>query len=294
MNYPEEHPLHGLHPNQASTLAYEHAGSIEGDPVKWGRATIALAYEYKKHLDTVNERHHWLTRAIELSGAPDGADWAGLLEHVKMSALKLKDAQVSLKAERECRRRQDKRTEIAEDKACERANLLNIVGAELPGDVNWFGDHGLVAKVRKLRERAEAAEGLAEAAMATAKNQGAQRDELFELVCEIAAETPLSVSRMKSHSDEKGLPGYVRDLRKLAESAEAKVKAAKARIEELEADARTLRIKHDTIAVQRDQALGLRDKDGMVTKTPTQTDLSRIAADVSRIVAALEALADDH
>lgn len=104
MNYEPHHYLYGKTDGQITTLA-QSAIDIYGKPS--GRDTdvyersaaihelkrLTLANETKREaiinrneriaeLKSTHPPEDWLTRAVAKSGAPDGSDWAGLLEHV--------------------------------------------------------------------------------------------------------------------------------------------------------------------------------------------------------------------
>lgn len=84
-------------------------------------------------LKSTHPPEDWLTRAIELSGAPEGSDWAGLLERIR----DLKDKEVRYAVMRP----------------------YTLEAHEIAGK---HASGGLVGSVRKLRERAESAEAKVE------------------------------------------------------------------------------------------------------------------------------------
>lgn len=222
-NYPEGHPLHGLHPNQASTLAYEHAERVEGDPAQWGRATIVLAYEYKKHLTTVKQRDEWLTRAIEIAHAHPYSDWEELLEHVSRQGQdreKLAAMGQSLTAEsnrvEELKQQVD---ELKSDKAdnnnwCTKFHELGLeMGMCLGDDVD-----SAMGFARKLRERADAAETEAKRLLALAGESSAVLDK--HLSRAEAAEARAEALTQKRNRDRDALNGIIRELKAQAEDLE--------------------------------------------------------------------------
>jgi hypothetical protein len=102
---------------------------------------------------------NWLTRAIELSGAPEGSDWNGLLEHVK----NLKagdDTNFALDAAR-CDKISDLKHRL--DTRASAVSILDKCAVEL-GMERGRLMADMPEEVRKLRERAEAAERRAESA----------------------------------------------------------------------------------------------------------------------------------
>ena len=110
-SYPEDHPLHGRSAGWITAHAVDAMRAIDAhtptmSAVYSSADLLALVHELKRMAseserdkaggremhrqlkaasDEAEDRRQWLTRAIEISGAPEGSDWAGLL--ARMSAL---------------------------------------------------------------------------------------------------------------------------------------------------------------------------------------------------------------
>lgn len=166
------------------------------------REAIINRNELIAELKSTHPPEDWLTRAIEVSGAPEGTDWAGLLEHVDIlyrrenaTHLNMRDwkskanqALAQLKTRSDARTILDEcafalgmksgdqmahipretrklRQELDEAKSSNRLMeaLATDIDAEIPGPANWWGEDGTVIRARKLRKRAESAEQRKEA-----------------------------------------------------------------------------------------------------------------------------------
>jgi hypothetical protein len=164
--YPEDHPLHNRTDKWIAAEAKRAAEVYLKDPMPYSGPN-ALAHEHKRleaeaeklrarNVEAVDTMERWLTRAIELSGAPEGSDWAGLLEHIDGIYKRHRAALSLAHVERT-------RADSAEAQRKEMRQLVHDIGLEVVGPTGTYRDEKhLVPLTRKLRERCEAAEsGLA-------------------------------------------------------------------------------------------------------------------------------------
>ena len=172
MNYESDHPLYERTAEQISNIA-ELAASFDRSPrngyvrmLPHDIAAIIHEFERLKSeviapslLDNRFAMQEWLTRAIELSGAPEGSDWAGLLQVV-----------AELKSQ-----------------AGMMQTLATDIDAEIPGPANWWGENGTVIRARKLRERAEAAEAKVDALECRIYTGNPKKDYIDKLEDDVAA-----------------------------------------------------------------------------------------------------------
>lgn len=244
MNYEPDHYLYGKTDEQITTLA-QSAIDIYGKPS--GRDTdvyercavihelkrLTLANETKREaiinrneriaeLKSTHPSEDWLTRAIATAGAPEGSNWDGLLEHVG---------------------------EIAGDSR--RFHVMRpsaIAAHEIAGT-----GPSLVESVRKLRERAEAAEVKSNANAALVAGVVRYFGDNSDV------ERCGNLAKMVSKHIDGIMADDAKTIARWRDRAESAEQLAESRLYEL----------------------------SNPTDTPTQP-LDRIAADVSRIVALLE------
>ncbi len=208
------------------------------------REAIIHRNERIAELKSTHPPEEWLTRAIATAGAPEGTDWAGLLEHVK-NLKSGEDTNFALDAAR-CEKISDLKHRLETRSGA--VSILDSCAVELSmgrGELMTL----IPGEVRKLRKRAEVAES--------------ERENWQEL----------------AHGDYKARCNKYRERAEAAEAKLAELIAAKERSWDMQEVMRRYVLKRLEVSELRVADL---------EATPTQTDLSRIAADVSRMAAAME------
>ncbi len=313
-SYPEDHPLHGRGAGWITAHAVDAMRSIDAHSPTMSAVyntadLLALVHELKrmeseterdevggremhKQLksasDEAEDRRQWLTRAISLSGAPEGSDWAGLLEHVK-----------NLKAGEDTNFALDAARVAKIDKLRQRAESAEAKVAALEGELETSNSRRKSADDNRKQAEEYLKEpctelrnvvSLLDESTDTGVLYGpATEDGVAHIVNKRLVRDAARIIKLEkqANKDAHQIAGVVDYLAgdKAVEQAGNITKMVDTRIKALESEARTLRIKHDTMAVQRDQALGLRDANGMRTEPELHlAELQKIRGLLERVV----------
>jgi uncharacterized coiled-coil DUF342 family protein len=237
--------------NEWCSLAHEAGSEIGGLGHMWCAkyGLVDRARNLREERDTLRVRvaelksthppEDWLTRAIDKSGAPEGSDWAGLLEHVgRISALMFgpgpEDGVAHVVGKQFDRYRaqiEELKAKLENTKSSSICALVCEIGDAIgypPGHPLFDERRGIVAHARVLSERADSAQAkVTEIAIR-------QRDELDTKLDESNAMLANANSRIEEHKRK------AEDLKTELTEAQRSRKEAEQRKEAVENDSNDL------------------------------------------------------